>query len=259
MKNNIYLLYLTFLAMLGLGSCDENETPLYDTERTALNIWFGRDDGVVQDSLTYNYSYAMGEDSITFHARVSGLQADFDRTFTLEAVSGDLDKAEGSYRTQTYTMPAGQTQVECAIYFDTSKLKDPDSFTEEDGDGVLCFRLAPNDTFAEGTEEMSELIVKLRNYLAKPDNWDEAQSPYYSLSRFFGEYSKEKYQFMIDVLDMMEFTINQNATVPYDEENNEISYNYANYLRERLVQALDEYNATHDEPLRDSSGALITF
>lgn len=247
------------LAILALGSCDENETPLYDTERTALNIWFGTEEGVTVDSLTYNYSYAMEEDSITFYARVSGLQTDFDRTFTLEVVDGDTDKAEGSYRIGTYTLPAGQTQVECAIYFDTSKLKDPNSFTEEDGDGVLCFRLAPNDIFAEGTEEMSELIVVLRNYLAQPDNWYEAQTPYLTLSYVFGEYSKEKYQFMIDELGMMEFAINRYASMPYDETTNEISLNYANYLRERLIQALDEYNATHDEPLRDASGGLITF
>ena len=60
----------------------------YDTERTALNIWFGTEEGVTVDSLTYNYSYAMEEDSITFYARVSGLQTDFDRTFTLEVVDG---------------------------------------------------------------------------------------------------------------------------------------------------------------------------
>ena len=57
----------------------------------------------------------------------------------------------------------------------------------------------------------------------------------------------------------MEFSINRNATVPYDEENNELSLNYANYLLQTLQLALEEYNATHDEPLRDSSGALVTF
>ena len=90
MKNNISLLCLALLAMLGLGSCDENETPLYNTERTALNIWFGLEDGSAVDSLTYNYSYSMDEDSITFYARVSGLIADHDRTFSLEVVDGDI-------------------------------------------------------------------------------------------------------------------------------------------------------------------------
>ena len=119
--------------------------------------------------------------------------------------------------------------------------------------------MAPNSEFNEGAEEFSELIVVPKNYLAKPDNGDIAVSPYYSLGIIFGEYSKEKYQFMIDVLDMQDFSINLNATVPYDEENNEVSYNYANYMKEQLSLALEEYNATHDEPLTDASGALITF
>ena len=257
MKNNIYLLCLTFLAMLGLGSCDKNETPVYDAQRMALNIWFGTDEEHPVDSITYNYSYAMEEGSETFYARVSGLPTDYDRTFTLEAVDGDIDEAEGSYRVETYTIPAGSTFVECKIFFDTSKLKDETSFSETDGH--LYFRMAPNNEFNEGAEEFSELIVVLKNYLAKPDNWDNAVSPYYSLGIIFGEYSKEKYQFMIDVLDMQDFSINLNATVPYDEENNEVSYNYANYMKEQLSLALEEYNATHDEPLTDASGALITF
>ena len=70
---------------------------------------------------------------------------------------------------------------------------------------------SPHDTFAEGTEEMSELLVVLKNYLAQPDNWYEEQNYYTPLNQFFGEYSKEKYQFMIDVLDMMEFSVNNNA------------------------------------------------
>lgn len=258
MKNNIHLLCLALLALLGLGSCDKNETPLYDTEYSALNIWCGSAQTPV-DSVTYNYSYSMGEDSVMFYARVSGMPADYDRTFTLEVVGGTVEEAEGSYRIETYTIPAGEIQVECPIYFDTSLLKDNNLFSEESGDGLLVFRLAPNDTFAEGVEELSTLNIVLRNYLAQPDNWYEASNPYYALSNFFGDYSKEKYQFMIDELGMMEFKVNRNATVPYDEENNEISYNYANYLRERLSNALDEYNATHDTPLQDSLGNRITF
>lgn len=251
----IYPLLLFVLSVLGLSSCEDNETPVYDVSRTALNLWFGSEIYPV-DSLTYNYSYAMEESSVTFYARVSGLPADHDRTFTLEMVDGSVE-AEGSYRTETYTIPAGEILAEFPIYFNTTLLQDPESFTTTDG--YLCFRLAPNNEFETGAEEYSELIVRLRNYLAKPDNWDSADYSYLSLSYVFGAYSREKYQFMIDVLGIMEFSINRNATVPYDEENNELSLNYANYLLQTLQLALEEYNATHDEPLRDSSGALVTF
>ena len=53
--------------------------------------------------------------------------------------------------------------------------------------------------------------------------------------------------------------IDANNYLLVDEETNEVSYNYATYMRETLRQALNEYNATHEEPLTDASGALITF
>jgi len=259
MRNSfIYYICLPILLMLGLSGCEDNETPVYDISRSALNIWCGSET-IPVDSVTYNYSYSMDEDSIMFYARVSGIPVDYDRTFTLEVVEGSTTEAEGSYRIETYTIPAREVLVECPIYFDTSLLRDNNLFTENYGDGLLKLKVAPNDEFVEGAEEISTLNIILRNYLAKPDNWDTDTTPYYSLSSVFGDYSKEKYQFMIDVLDMMEFRIYGYATVPYDEENNEISYNYAQYLLQTLQLALEEYNATHDEPLRDSSGALITF
>lgn len=259
MKNRfIYYICLAAMATLGLSSCEDNETPVYDVSRTALNIWCGTET-IPVDSLTYNYSYSMDEDSIMFFARVSGMPADHDRMFTLEVVEGTIEEAEGSYRVKTYTIPAGETEVECPIYFDTSLLKDDNLFTKNYGDGFLKFKLAPNNEFSEGVEEMSSLNIVLRNYLAKPDNWDSADNPYLPLSRFFGEYSDEKYQFMIDALDLIDFKVNANASVTYDEETNEVSYNYANYLLEQVRIALEEYNATHEEPLKDASGAEINF
>lgn len=258
MKKHIQILGLLIIILSTMNSCETNETPVYDIKYTALNLWFGSET-YPTDSISYNYSYAIEEDSVLFYARVIGLATDYDRTFSLEVVDGTIEEAEGSFRTETYTIPAGEILVTCPIYFDTSKLKDESLFNSSETEGYLRFRLAPNDEFVEGAAEYSQLSVILRNYLAKPDNWDSADYPYYALGDIFGEYSQRKYQFMIDVLGIMEFSINRNATVPYDEETNELSYNYANYLLEVLQLALEEYNATHDEPLRDSSGALITF
>lgn len=256
MRTLIYT-FIFLTGMLGISSCSENDTPVFDAEFTSLNIWFGQSASSPLDSVTYNYSYALEEGSLTFIARVAGVPVDYDRSFTLEAVKGDMAEAEGSFRVETYTIPAGEVEVECFLYFDTSKLKNADSFTERDGH--LYFRMLENTMFAEGTDNRRELHVVLKNYLAKPDNWDTADPGYSALRTIFGEYSKGKYQFMIQILGLREFKINQRAVVPYDEEANEISYNYANYLKEKMITAVREYNATHDEPLKDSSGALITF
>ena len=99
----------------------------------------------------------------------------------------------------------------------------------------------------------------MKNYLSKPDNWDADQYPLRPLSAYFGEYSKVKYQFMIQELNLVDFNISYNATISYDEETNTLSHNYANYLVSKMKLALEEYNATHDTPLTDETGNIVTF
>ena len=182
---------------------------------------------------------------------------DYDRSFTLEVVDGDIVEAEGSYRLDTYTIPAGMVETECAIYFNTSKLKDENSFVERDGH--LYFRVADNAEFETGTEDRQELVVVLKNYLAEPEEWNTVVQPYLAWYRYFGEYSKVKYQFMIQELGIMEFHIYASATSPYNEETKEMSVNYAQYLAEVLADALDEYEITHGERLKDEYGREVQF
>lgn len=246
--------------LTAFAGCSENETPVYHKEYSALNIWFGTDYGTsftVLDSTVYNYSYSLEEGTVTFHARAIGVPVDYDRSFTLEAYKGDTDLAAGSFSTDTYTIKAGETSAECKITFDTSKLKDSEVFTEQDGH--LYFRVVENSDFHTGVEDMNSLCVVLKNYLAEPLEWNTTVSPYYQWSRIFGTYSRVKYQFMIQTLGMRDFHISARATVAYDDENNIISYNYAKYLAERMALALEEYNNTHDTPLTDETGALVTF
>ncbi len=237
-------------------SCTKEKVDLYDVTLSALNIWAGTEN-IPVDSITYNYSYTVDKGYIVFYARVSGVPVDHDRTFSLEAVSGNLSEAEGSYELGTYTIPAGEVQMKDTIFFDTSKLKNPSSFTVNDG--ILVLQMKPNDSFVAGAEELSQLHIILKNYLAKPDEWDSAIFPLMPYVRSFGEYSKVKYQFMIQTLGMRDFHISYTAVTPYDSQTNTISYNYASYLADRMKQALAEYNATHDTPLTDETGALVTF
>lgn len=249
MKQFLYILSFISLSFL-LGSCDKNETPVFDTSYNALNIWFGTETSVV-DSIVYNYSYSLEEDSVMFWCRVSGLPVDHDRTFVLEAYDGDLEEAAGSYTLGTYTIKAGETQAEYPIFFDTSKLTNSSAFTTKDGH--LYLRMQTNDQFATGVDNMSILKVVLRNYLAKPEEWDTRIPPYLTYAEFFGEYSKTKYQFMIQTLGLVDFHIAMTTSVSYDEETNTISRNYASYLVDKMKEALIEYNSTHDTPLTDET------
>ena len=254
--NKFTLSYL-FTFLLLLTSCSKEGIDRFDSDYKALNIWFGTAN-VVAEKLTYNYSYSIGENSVTFYARITGVPVDYDRTFTLEAFDGDLEKAKGSYRVEGYVIPAGSTTAQFKIYFDTSKLSDKDLFSQEEGH--LYFRVAENSEFKTGADGLNELCVVLRNYLSKPDDWDTTDSylfkPY---KTYFGEYSKVKYSFMIEQTGLVDFRISSTASKSHDEETNYISTAYATYLKQVLQLALADYNSSHTTKLTDENGNLITF
>lgn len=243
--------------LLVASSCSKEEVPTFDTSMCSLNIWVGTEISVYETT-TYNYSYAYEEGSVTFYAQISGMPADHDRTFRLEAFGDDCEKIANTIRTEDYVIPAGEIGGKYKVYFNTQKLSDPNLFSENDG--RVSFRMVSNDIFSIGTENHQEFTVVLKNYISKPDNWDTAPILYKALSTYFGTYSRVKYQFMIEVLGLIDFQIFVNARTAYDETTNTVSVLYVeSYMRPKLQSALTEYNATHDVPLTDEFGNLVTF
>lgn len=252
-----YLNISIFAAVLLLASsCSKEEVSSFDTSLCSLNLWVGTE-VAVYETTTYNYSYAYEEGGVTFYAQISGMPADYDRTFRLEAFGDDYDKVASTIRTEDYVIPAGEIGGKYQVYFNSQKLSDPNLFSDEDGH--ISFRMVSNDIFSIGTENRQEFTVVLKNYLAKPDNWDNANYPQVPLSRYFGTYSRVKYQFMIETLGLIDFVINYNATTSYDEATNVVSASYAIYLQQVMQRALNEYNDTHDTPLTDEFGTPVTF
>ena len=256
MKKVFFYIQAALLMIVSLGSCSENETPVYDTSMSALHIWVGRQ-AIPSDQVIYNYSYTMGVDSVVFYARVMGLATDYDRQFTLEAFEGNIQEAAGSYTLGTYTIPAGEIQGSFPIYFNTAALSNPAAFSVEDGE--LHLRMAPNSEFDTGATELSVINIVLRNYLSKPEDWDAAVYPNQPYTRYFGTYSKVKYQFMIQTIGLVDFHISWTQTVSYNESTNTVSDPYATYLRQQLMAALEDYNSTHSTPLTDENGAIVSF
>ena len=240
-----------------LSGCKKEEVSTYDTSYTALNIWVGTSVGAVYESATYNYSYAYEEGSVTFYAQISGMPVGYDRTFRLEPFGGDSAIMANTVRTEDYVIPAGAIGGTYKVYFNTQKLSDPTFFSTEDG--CIYFRMADNNAFSIGSEKHQTFKVILKNYLAKPDNWDSANFPRQPLSKYFGDYSRIKYQFMIEHLGLKDFEINYNTQTSYNEETNVISTSYAIYLLQVMQRALNEYNATHDTPLTDEFGNPVVF
>ena len=253
-NRNIILAALTLLFAV---SCTKEEVPIYDTTRSGLDIWVGTVAGAVYESVTHNYSYAYEEGDVTFYARISGMPADHDRLFRLEPFGGDSALMASTIRIEDYVIPAGEIGGTYHVYFNTQKLSNPDLFTKTDG--IINFRVASNDEFELGTENHQSFTVVLKNYLAKPDNWDNANYPRVPLSKYFGNYSRVKYQFMIEILGLIDFEINYNTQTSYDPELNVVSAVYAVYLQQVMQNALAEYNATHKIPLIDEYGNPVIF
>jgi len=254
MSIRIVTIALSLLLCIG---CSEEEVDRYDTSLSALNIWVGTEAGAVYESVNYNYSYAYEEGSVTFYVQLVGMPANYDRSFRLESFGGDSASVAPTVRTEDYVIPAGETKGTYKVYFNTQKLPDPDLFTTSDG--TINFRMVPNSEFAIGNEHYQQFQVVLKNYLAKPANWDSANYPRVPLSKYFGTYSKVKYQFMIEHLGLIDFEINYNARTSYDEETNVVSASYAIYLQQVMQRALNEYNSSHELPLTDEFGLPVTF
>ena len=256
-KKYLFPVICLFTAMSAMQtSCSHEDVDTFDTSYTALNIWVGNP-AAVYESATYNYSYAYEEGTVTFYAQISGMPVDYDRTFTLEVFGEDSATVAPTVRTETYVLPAGAISGTYNVHFNSRQLASPDLFTQHDG--KVQFRVKENDTFATGTTGRQSFTIILKNYLAKPDNWDTANYPRLPLSRYFGAYSRVKYQFMIEALGLVTFEINYNATTAFDSETNVASAAYALYLQQVMQRALLNYNETHDTPLTDETGVPVTF
>lgn len=250
----IFTIIVICLLLVSMSSCTKNERIYFDTSHTALNIWFGTETGTVLAQTTYNFAYKKDMDSVIFFARLTGKVVDYDRSFTLEAVEGDINKVEFVFG--KYTIPAGKYIIQFPIYF-----KKPANFTEfKDKDGTIVFKMKSNNEFLEGAEQYNSITVLLKNNVGKPDNWDsEVTSLYRALTYYFGAYSDVKYSFIINVTGMSNFRIYTSTTLPAGTPDNVITSSQAQYLNRQCRTELAKYNETNAVPLKDEFGNLVEF
>lgn len=250
------------LLICSISGCQYNDRELYDTEYTALNIWFGTNRDATATA-TYNFVNHQDMDSMIFYVRLSGVPADHDRTFALEAVEGDINKV--TYVLGNYVLPAGAYSGSYPIYF--AKPDNYDQFREEDG--YIVFKLKEGSAFKEGAENsnsiaLNQLYVILQNSVSKPWNWDEDTYPYRSLSFYFGSYSGVKYEFIVSTLGLSDFRILYGTDLS-EEADNVVTYLQAAYFVTKCQTALIAFNADAENialglaPLTDEYGFTVTF
>lgn len=245
---------LKFLLFAGCGlllSCSQKNDFFFPEAKNGMNIWLGTST-IVDDSVTYNFAYTLsGRDSIMFNYRMSGHALQQDTEFELEAVSGDTSLVHFSFG--KYVLKAGQYEGRFPIYIDK-----PDAYSAfENTTGKIIFRLKQSPVLETGAKERSELKVLFRNFVSKPDNWDVATQPYFTMARYFGAYSNRKYSFIIQTTGMVNFKIYYTvANNPVLEENT-ITATQAAYLQNKCKVALQAYVAQYGQMLDENNNPVV--
>lgn len=241
-----------FISICFSLSCSQKNEFFFEPERKAINLWLGNST-VVDDSLTYNFAYTVtGRDSVMFNYRLSGYPLEHDTEFELQAVAGDTDLVHFSFG--KYIIKAGQFEGRFPIYIDK-----PAGYDEfRNSTGRIVFKMKPSDQFGEAAKELSGLTIQFRNYVAKPDNWDAATYPYFTLARYFGAYSDVKYGFIIQTTGMANFKVYYTVVKDPVLEENTITSVQATYLQTLCKAALQAYKAENG-PLLDENNNEVVF
>lgn len=95
----------------------------------------------------------------------------------------------------------------------------------------LEMTIGENDYFKRGIDADCRFMVQTTELAEKPANWDNAWKKSY-----FGEWSSQKMWFIVNYLGLDDFEAEYDA-------------GYKKYLKQKAHSKLNEYNATHDEPL----------
>lgn len=202
MKNILFI--LTLLAgATALSSCKQNETmdyaapgKVYFFERT---MYLGTIETRV-DAL--NYSFAINKTQLTEHdfdikVKLLGRVADYDRAVKVAVVEEGTTAVEGKhFKINDGVIKAGEYMgvVPVTLY------NTPDLATTS---VTVKLTIAGNKDFELGLPEDAFMSLTFSNVLLKPADW----LPYYPWQTYFGDYSANKYKFIIDQLGLTTLTL----------------------------------------------------
>ncbi|HBB07780.1 MAG TPA: hypothetical protein DCZ73_08475 [Bacteroides sp.] len=224
-------------------SC-EKDLPVYDYEECGLMFEYQ----YARDS-TYSYSFAFGPsdvtvDTVELDVALLGNVVDYDRVISLRQIpTGNNDAQAGVHYVpfddpslvSKYVLPANATSAVIPVVL----LRDA---SLQEADHMLKVTFQSNDDFSFVSKEQSYRNIVIADQLIKPNNWDSY------CRHFFGTYGKVKHQFMIDETGFRwdnEYV--DTDILGYLSNDQNVLFG----LQAQLQNALEEYNATHEEPLRE--------
>lgn len=235
MKRIIYILAV----MLSVTACTNQEILIYDVRRDGIQ--FDDKDGTFRTDYNFAFQYemveqsdewsswevqsyygdALREDKVRLVVSIMGWASDVDRKFRLKAAEGEGLSPELVRFEDEYIFHANRLvdTVEVTLL----RLAARGTYKT-----VVTFDLeGSHEDFAAGAEEKLKYTFNISDRYPKPYEWDGREP-------WLGEYSEEKYAFMVTVLNKV-----YNYWMEWDVYNQE------------LRDALDEYNAAHPDNPKD--------
>lgn len=237
--NRLYILGIILLQFAFFG-CKKNET----------HTWIGEDYGRIEGPKEWTLS----TDSIRFSfATFQSVVQDYEflaKVYIIGKVA-DFDRKVGiSVDTKGTTAVANQYEIPSTVVIPKNEhfavLPIKIKRTADLAQKAVRLKITLNDReeIKPGTTDWNNLSIIWSDILMKPNNWD-------NLTEFFKDYSDTKYRFIIDILQIADFTYGQSNGMTWGEMNN---------YRLQVIQALQEYNAAHPgNPLTDENNQLVTF
>lgn len=230
-----------------MTACEKMD-PIY-VDDARVNFWVLQDTFNNTGSKVYTSGYTFAAqpdhvniDTIFLRVKTMGPITQSDRRFAaIKDTAATTNAIEGTdFKILEGLVPAGKY----VGYLPVVLYRTPVLKTTTKTLGIV---IADNGTFRPGVKEDMKFTIYFNDGLVMPSNWDV-------LTSYFGTYSEVKYKFIISVLGISDFPV---STSTY--RLGQFTHYQMLDFKNRMKDALAEYNNTHPEPMRDESNVLITF
>lgn len=235
---------LILLAIITLSACKKEKTEVFDG-KPGISFFYVVSGNV--DSTNYSFANQLiqkTQDTIFVRMRVMGTAVNYPREIEVKALEATTAKEGTHFILPKITLPADSLTTTYPIVLINSEDLKTNTYHLE-------VAVKENKDFIQGvvgqanitTRNIPVYKINFNNQLIEPDYWKY-------IANYFGDYSKVKHRFMIDVLGMSDFRP--------DSIGGEISYSdFLNY-NVKLKNALEVYEKANG-PMLDETGQQISF
>lgn len=236
-------IYFLLLVLLIAASCSE-EQPLTYKGKDAIYIKSATRDRMIEQTF-YILPSTQNYDTVWIDVQTMGHASSKDRSFIIKQMNVGADSAAIS---GTHFVPLDDNSLKeyMIIKADTVAakvpivlIKTPDMDLEK---FKLVLEMEENEHFSTiDLPVYADLTIFSTNTAVKPANWDTFWIHY------FGEWGSRKIRLLIDSTGYVDWHIRVNDNP------------FVMYMKRLAEEALYKYNQSHDEPMMEADGTLVTF